>query len=88
MKKRWEGYQSDEEQVKKIAVKNGISLLLAQILLNRGIDSDEKVKKFLHPDINDLYDPFLFKDMEIAVDSILESIKNNEHITIYGNVCH
>ncbi len=85
MVKKWEYYQIDEEEMKNIAVKNGISLLLARVLLNRGINTDEKVKKFLHPELSDLYDPFLLKDMEVAVDTILETIKNKEKITIYGD---
>ncbi len=85
MVKKWEQYRIDEEEMKRIAIKNGISLLLARVLLNRGVDTDDKVKKFLHPELSDLYDPFLLKDMEVAVDTILKSIENKEKITIYGD---
>lgn len=85
MVKKWEHYRIDEEEMKRIAIKNGISLLLARVLLNRGVDTDEKVKKFLHPELSDMYDPFLLKDMDVAVDTILKSIENNEKITIYGD---
>ena len=85
MIKKWESYQIDEEKMKDIAIRNNLSLLLARILLNRGIDTSEKVKKFLYPELSDLYDPFLFQDMGIAVDSIMEAIEKQEHITIYGD---
>lgn len=85
MIKKWEHYRIDEEEMKRIAIKNGISLLLARVLLNRGVDTDEKVKKFLHPELSDMYDPFLLKDMDVAVDTILKSIENKEKITIYGD---
>ena len=85
MIKKWETYQTDEDKMKDIAVKNNISLLLAKVLLNRGIDSDEKVKKFLHPELSDLYNPFLLKDMDLATCEILKAIENKEKITIYGD---
>lgn len=85
MIKKWETYQIDEEKLLKIAAENKISLLLARILLNRGIDTAEKINKFIYPQIEDLNDPFLMNDMEIAVNKILETINNNEKITIYGD---
>ena len=45
----------------------------------------EKINKFIYPQIEDLNDPFLMNDMEIAVNKILETINNNEKITIYGD---
>jgi single-stranded-DNA-specific exonuclease len=62
------------------------SALVRQLLFNRGIVNAEDAEAFLHPDYDtQLHDPFLFTDMEKAVDRILLMIKNNEHLTIYSD---
>lgn len=85
MIKKWEYYQTNEDEVKKIKDNYNISELLAKILLNRGIKSDEEIKSFLYPKIEDLNDPFLLNDMEVAVDRILKAKENGEKITVYGD---
>lgn len=85
MIKKWEGFQIDETKIPEIAKKHNINELLARILLNRNIDTDEKIEKFLYPKIEDLNDPYLFNDMDKAVERILEAVKNKEKITIYGD---
>lgn len=85
MVKKWETYNVDNKIVEKIAKKNNISLLLARILVNRGVDTEEKIKKFLYPSLDDLYNPYMLNDMEIAVNRIEEAIERNEKITIYGD---
>ncbi|MFK7811371.1 MAG: single-stranded-DNA-specific exonuclease RecJ [Maribacter sp.] len=59
--------------------------LVAQLLLQRGIDSYEKAKKFFRPELSDLHDPFLMKDMYVAVERIEKAISNNENILIFGD---
>lgn len=85
MLKKWESYQIDETKIQEIAKKHNINELLARILLNRNIDTDEKIEKFLYPKLEYLNDPFLYQGMEKAVDSILKAIQNKEKITIYGD---
>lgn len=85
MVKKWETYNVDNKNVEEIAKKNNISLLLARILVNRGVDTEEKIKKFLYPSLDDLYNPYMLNDMEIAVKRIEEAIERNEKITIYGD---
>lgn len=85
MVKKWETYNVDNKVVEEIAKKHNISLLLAHILVNRGIDTEEKIKKFLYPSLNDLYNPYMLNDMDIAVNRIENAIKQNEKITIYGD---
>ena len=85
MIKKWEAYQISEEKLTQIANENKLPLLLARILLNRGIDCTEKINKFLYPKLEDLHDPFLMNDMEKATQKILETVKNKEKITIYGD---
>lgn len=57
---------------------------IIQLLINRGIKEFE-VSDFLIPDYNKLYDPFVFNDMNIAVDRVYKALKNNEKIYIYGD---
>lgn len=59
--------------------------ITAQLLLQRGIDNKEAADKFLNPELKDLSDPSLLKDMDKAVARIRQSIKNKEQITIYGD---
>jgi single-stranded-DNA-specific exonuclease len=61
-----------------------LSALSAEILINRGYLTKESITKFLDPKADDLYDPFLFNDMEKAVLRILRA-KNKEKICIYGD---
>ncbi len=85
MNKRWEIYETDEEKIKKLQEKYNINKLLATILSNRNIIEENKLRKFLEPTRNDFYNPFLIKDMDIAVDRIVQAIKNNEKVVIYGD---
>lgn len=85
MRKKWEYYSSNEEKVEEICNKHSVDRLLATILVNRGICKDEEIRKFLEPTRDDFYDPFLMPDMEIAVNTIIKAIENNEKILIYGD---
>ena len=85
MNKKWECHQGNEGIVNKIIKENGISSLLAKILANKNIITKQEINLFLNPTRNDLHDPFLLPDMPKAVDRILEAIKNNENILIYGD---
>ena len=69
MKKEW-NYNKliDDDKVNQIADKYSINKLLAKILVSRNITEDSKIEKFLAPKRNDFNDPFLFPDMEKAVD--------------------
>ena len=84
MNKKWECYNNIEE-VQKIAKNFNVSNLLATILSNKNISSENEIEKFLNPTRNDFYDPFLMPDMKIAVDRILEAMSKKEKIIIYGD---
>ena len=64
MIKKWEGFQIDESKISEISKKHNINELLARILLNRNIDTDEKIEKFLYPKLEDLNNPYLFNGMD------------------------
>ena len=55
------------------------------MLLNRGFKEKEKVQKFLYPKLEELYDPFLMNDMDVAVQRIIEAYETKEKVTIYGD---
>ncbi|MDT0606397.1 single-stranded-DNA-specific exonuclease RecJ [Croceitalea rosinachiae] len=59
--------------------------LVAQLLLQRGVSTYDEAKKFFRPELSDLHDPFLMKDMEVAVARIEKAIDSNENILIYGD---
>ena len=84
MNKKWECYPKNETLAKQIAQEHQISELLAEILINRGVEASQ-IEKFLHPTRNDFHDPFLMPDMEKAVDRILRAMDQKEKIVIYGD---
>ncbi|MCF8001218.1 MAG: single-stranded-DNA-specific exonuclease RecJ [Halanaerobiales bacterium] len=59
--------------------------IINKLLLNRGIDTKNKVETFLQPDYQNLKDPYELKDMKKAVNRIIKAISNNEKILIYGD---
>ena len=75
----------DIESIKEISSNFNINQYVAAILIqNLGFDIN-KIQEFLEPKLEKLYDPFLIKGMDKAVDIILNYIKNNDKILIYGD---
>ena len=77
--------QEDTALTKRIAKENGISDLLACLLINRGICGHEEISAFLHPGPEQLNDPFLLDDMQAAVSRIQTAVAQNERICVYGD---
>ncbi len=63
----------------------GVSELVATLLAQRGIKTFEEAKKFFRPQLSDLYNPFLMKDMDKAVERLHRAIISNEKILVYGD---
>ena len=63
----------------------GLPNLVARVMLARDIDSPEKAKSFLRPDLGSLHDPFLFKDMQKAVDRVRDGLRSGDPILIHGD---
>ena len=63
----------------------GVSELIATLLAQRGIETFEEAKQFFRPQLSDLYNPFLMKDMDKAVERLHRAISSNEKILIYGD---
>lgn len=86
MLNRWTPFPKlNDRKVEQLAQAIKTSNLIATLLIQRGIDTPEKAKKFFNPQLTDLYDPFLMKDMDFATDRIIIALKNNERILIYGD---
>ena len=58
---------------------------IAAILIQRGIDSYEKAEKFFRPKLEDLHNPFLMKDMDVAIQRIQQAVTQQERMLIYGD---
>lgn len=85
MNKKWQIYETNEEEVKKVKSKYQLNELLATILVNRNIIKEDDIRLFLNPTRDDFYDPFLITDMKIAIERIIEAIEKGQKVTIYGD---
>ena len=72
-------------QKESLAKELGISPILAQLLVQRGVKSFEEAKQFFRPQLSDLHDPFLMNDMDKAVARLNTALEKKEHILIYGD---
>jgi single-stranded-DNA-specific exonuclease len=77
--------EPDRDKVLALAEALGVERKLASILVQRGIKNFEEARSFFRPDIEALHDPFLMKDMDLAVSRIQQALDNNECIMVYGD---
>ncbi len=85
LKKKWLLKEFDKARVLEISKTFKVTPLTAIILYNRGITEDDAIKRFLSKDINVMYDPYLMRDMDKAVERITAAKEKGEKITIYGD---
>jgi len=86
MEKRWVVKdKGDTAVVKQLSGTLGVSESLANLMVQRNITTVAEAKAFFIPSLDYLHDPFLMKDMNIAVDRISTAIKKNEKILVYGD---
>ncbi len=86
IEKRWVVKpQGNPEAVARLATALRISPVLANLLVQRGIDSVEEARRFFNPQLQDLHDPFLMKDMDRAVERVEAAVRNQEKIMVYGD---
>ena len=78
---------SDDQKIKKDELAKELNLhpVLAELLINKGIETKEKAMKFLYPSLDDLHDPFLLPDMDKAIKRIEKALGEKERILIYGD---
>jgi len=77
--------QGNPEKVASLAASLGISPVLANLLVQRGIETEQEASRFFNPQLSDLHDPFLMKDMDKAVRRISEAVRRGENIMVYGD---
>ncbi|MBN1948962.1 MAG: single-stranded-DNA-specific exonuclease RecJ [Candidatus Cloacimonetes bacterium] len=89
MQKRWRMEEpltaEQEEQKKLIASDIKCPEMIAEMLVRKQLTDIENINKFFNPKLDDVFDPFLFKDMDLAADRIVTAIRKMENITIYGD---
>ncbi len=88
MNHKWNYQPPIQEQIeaaKALGKEIGISPILAKLLLERGITSAADAKRFFHPQLSELHDPFLMKDMDIAVERLNKAMGRKERVIIYGD---
>ena len=76
---------NDNESVKRLSNELNISPILSSMLVNRRVKTFDQAKKFFRPNFEMLHDPFLMKDMSLAVERIQKAIQKNESIMIFGD---
>ena len=85
---KWNYETPSPEQQKaaeELAAKLGMAPVLASILIKRGITTESAAKRFFRPQLGDLLNPFLRKDMDVAVDRLNDAMGRKERIMVYGD---
>lgn len=77
--------QPAKDKIQNLAQSLSIDIILATLLVQRGIETFEDARKFFRPSLNDLHDPYLMQDMDKAVKRIETAIANNENILVFGD---
>ena len=77
--------QEQTEAAKALSKETGISPILCNLLLERGITSAAEAKRCFRPQLNELHGPFMMKDMDIAVNRLNEAMGRKERIMVYGD---
>ncbi|MBL4746331.1 MAG: single-stranded-DNA-specific exonuclease RecJ [Flavobacteriaceae bacterium] len=83
---RWiQKTNTDLKTVAQLSKDLGVDKTIATLLFQRGVSTFEEARSFFRPNLSELHDPFLMKDMDMAVERILKAIKNEENILVYGD---
>jgi single-stranded-DNA-specific exonuclease len=75
----------DTQKAGQLSEKLGVEPIISNLLLQRGIETFEDAKHFFRPSLEELHNPFLMKDMDLAVARIQKAISNEENILVYGD---
>ena len=76
---------ADPEKASQLAAELGIDRVLADLLVQRGVETFEQARSFFRPRLEDLHDPFLMQDMDKAVERLHQAIVGGEKILVYGD---
>ncbi|HHW58913.1 MAG: single-stranded-DNA-specific exonuclease RecJ [Bacteroidales bacterium] len=84
--KRWRFKpKGDDNIITELNQHLGIGMIASQLLVQRGITNIKEAQVFLRPRLDDLYDPYLMKDMDNAVKRIAKALNDKEKILLYGD---
>jgi len=83
--KLWLYKEIPQSEIERISREAGVSRLTAKVLSSRGMTEAVSIGKFLNPSLDELYDPFLLKDMDKAVERIVKAVDGRESIMLYGD---
>ncbi|MBR1522065.1 MAG: single-stranded-DNA-specific exonuclease RecJ [Bacteroidales bacterium] len=75
----------DPEKISRLSAELGIDQVLAQLLVQRGVETFDQARTFFRPRLEDLHDPFLMKDMDKAVERLYKAVRGGEKILVYGD---
>ena len=81
----WDVIENDEAAARRLSEEAGVPVIVAQLLLNRGVSTADEVKTFLNPLLSHLHDPSLLPDMEIGVDRLVRAVESGEKICVHGD---
>ncbi|MBO8444985.1 MAG: single-stranded-DNA-specific exonuclease RecJ, partial [Bacteroidetes bacterium] len=76
---------ADPETVNRLSSELGIDSVLAELLVQRGVSTFQEARAFFRPDLSSLHDPFLMKDMDVAVERLHRAVTTGEKILVYGD---
>lgn len=76
---------AENEEIANLSQQLSIHPILSSLLLKRGIYTKEEANRFFHPQLTDLHDPFLMKNMDTAVERLNQALYNKERVLIYGD---
>ncbi|MBD79053.1 MAG: single-stranded-DNA-specific exonuclease RecJ [Crocinitomicaceae bacterium] len=86
MKNRWQFQPVPEKKkIDHLLEVLGVDKRIARMLLTRGIETYDQAEQFFRPNLDDLHDPFLMKDMDLAVERIQHAMEEGEKVLIYGD---
>jgi len=85
MQKRWKVLSAPEEEVKQLRSALKVSSVICKILVQRGIRTIEEAKNYFRPQLEQLHDPWLMKDMRRACNRIFEAFDKKEKILVFGD---
>ncbi len=85
MQKRWTILQADDTKTEALAKELNIHPTICKILVQRGIETFDQARKFFRPQLNELYDPWLMKDMQLATERIILAFEQKEKILVFGD---
>ena len=86
MEKKWILKEvADSDVARQLASELGVDPVLAELLVQRGVRTFSQARAFFRPDLGDLYDPFLMKDMDKAVERLHRAVVTGEKILVYGD---